>query len=147
MIFEYSVLCCLLIYSKQNLRLMKNLMPKLYKTMVFKVILEKGIEKISPFWTCLILRFEFYLQNSNIFLEFAFNFSKARRLSQKVKNSMALSDFLNGYTFVSLYSRYYLCSRYVRVAKKFVSCCCASEKLCCVNKKNICETQKNMLWQ
>ena len=32
----------------------------------------------------------------------AFDFSKARKLSQKVENSMALSDFLNGYASVSL---------------------------------------------
>ena len=36
---------------------------------------------------------------------------------------MALSDFLNGYTTVSLYSRYSLYSHYVHVAQKNVTCC------------------------
>ena len=36
---------------------------------------------------------------------------------------MALSDFLNDYTSVSLYSRYSLCSHSVRVAQKPVTCC------------------------
>ena len=42
-------------------------MQKVYKTMVFEIILQKGIEKISPFLTCPILRFNFHLQNGNIF--------------------------------------------------------------------------------
>ena len=33
----------------------------------------------------------------------AFDFSEARKSSQKVDNSMALSDFLNSHTFASLY--------------------------------------------
>ena len=147
MIFEYSILWCLLNYSKQSLWLIKNLMPKLYKTMVFKVILQKGIEKVSPFWTCLILHCEFYLQNSNIFLEFAFDFSKARRLSQKVKNSMALSDFLSGYIFVSLYSRYYLCSRYVRVAKNLFCVAVLTINCAVLTKKIFLRHKKNMLEQ
>ena len=48
---------------------MKNLMQKLYKTMVFEIILQKGIEKISPFLTCHILRFDFHLKNGNIFVK------------------------------------------------------------------------------
>ena len=39
--------------------------------MVFEIILRKGIEQISPFLTCLILRFEFHLQNGNIFAKTA----------------------------------------------------------------------------
>ena len=31
--------------------------------MIFEIILQKGIEKINPFKTCLILRFDFHLQN------------------------------------------------------------------------------------
>ena len=46
---------------------MKNLMQKVYKTMVFETILQKRIEKINPFLNCPILRFDFHLQNSNIF--------------------------------------------------------------------------------
>ena len=41
---------------------------------------------------------------------------------------MALSDFLNGYTSVSLYSRYSLSSHSVRVAHK--KCCVAQITLC-----------------
>ena len=37
--------------------------------MVFEIILQKGIEKISPFLTCPILRFDFHLQNGNIFVK------------------------------------------------------------------------------
>ena len=44
-------------------------MQKVYKTMVFEIILQKGIEKISPFSTCPILRFELHLQNGNIFVK------------------------------------------------------------------------------
>ena len=71
---------------------------------------------------------------------------------------MALSDFLNGYTSVSLYSRYSLCSHSVLVAQKTVTCCtenyvvtkgnishrsyaahqsyASHKKICCGNKKN-----------
>ena len=45
MIFEYSVYYCPLSYSKQNLRLMKNLKQKVYKTMVFEIILPKVLRK------------------------------------------------------------------------------------------------------
>ena len=44
-------------------------MQKVYKTMVFEIILQKGIEKISLFLTCPILCFDFHLQNSNIFVK------------------------------------------------------------------------------
>ena len=44
-------------------------MQKVYKTMAFEIILQKGIEKRSPFLTCLILRFDFHLQNGNIFVK------------------------------------------------------------------------------
>ena len=44
-------------------------MQKVYKTMVFVIILQKGIEKISPFLTCPILHFDFHLQNGNIFVK------------------------------------------------------------------------------
>ena len=37
--------------------------------MVFEILLQKGKEKISPFQTCLVLRFNFNLQNGNIFVE------------------------------------------------------------------------------
>ena len=48
---------------------MNNLMSKLYKAMVFEIILQKGIEKINFFLTCPILRFDFHLQNGNIFVK------------------------------------------------------------------------------
>ena len=35
--------------------------------MVFEIILQKKIEKISPFLTCPILRFDFHIKNGNIF--------------------------------------------------------------------------------
>ena len=67
---------------------------------------------------------------------------------------MALSDILNSYTSISLYSRYSLSSHSVRVAQKNVV---LHKKLCCVNKKNISHRnishqnyvshKKNMLWQ
>ena len=44
-------------------------MQKVYKTMVFEIILQKGIEKISPFLICPILRFDFHLQNANVFVK------------------------------------------------------------------------------
>ena len=44
-------------------------MQKVYKTMVFEIILQKGIEKINPFLNCPILRFDFHLQNSNTFVK------------------------------------------------------------------------------
>ena len=37
--------------------------------MIFEIILQKGVEKINPFKTCLILRFNFHLQNGNIFVK------------------------------------------------------------------------------
>ena len=46
---------------------MKHLMQKVYKTMIFEIILQKSIEKIGPVQTCPILRFDFHLQNGNIF--------------------------------------------------------------------------------
>ena len=51
-----------------------------------------------------------------------------------MENSMALSDFLNSDTSVSLYLRYSLSSPSVRVAQKNVV---LDKKLWCVNKKNI----------
>ena len=68
-IHVHSHLCCPFTYSKEILKLMKNLMQKAYKTMVFEIILQKGIEKISLFSTCPILCFDFHLQNGNIFVK------------------------------------------------------------------------------
>ena len=44
-------------------------MQNVYKTMIFEIILQEGMEKISPFLTCRILRFDFHLQNGNIFVK------------------------------------------------------------------------------
>ena len=44
-------------------------MQKVYKTMAFEIILQNGIEKISPFLTCPILRFDIHLQNGNIIVK------------------------------------------------------------------------------
>ena len=51
-----------------------------------------------------------------------------------MENSMALSDFLNSDTSVSLYLRYSLSSPSARVAQKNVV---LHKKLWCVNKENI----------
>ena len=55
-------------------------MQKVYKTMVFEIILQKGIEKISPFLTCPILRFDFHLQNGNIFVKTVSVISKYNKI-------------------------------------------------------------------
>ena len=57
-----------------------------------------------------------------------------------MENSMTLSDFLNGYTSVSLYSRYSLSSHSVRVAQKNVICC--TKNYVVSTKKNISHTKK-----
>ena len=44
-------------------------MQKVYKAMVFEIILQKDIDKISPFLTYPILRFNFHLQKGNIFVK------------------------------------------------------------------------------
>ena len=44
--------------------------------MVFEIILQKDIEKISPFLTCAILRFDLHLQNGNIFVKTVFAIRK-----------------------------------------------------------------------
>ena len=61
---------------------MRNLMQKVYKTMVFEIILQKGIEKISPFKTCPILRFDFHLQNGNIFVKTVCAIRKYNKIPQ-----------------------------------------------------------------
>ena len=68
---------------------------------------------------------------------------------------MALSDFLNGYTSVSLYSRYSLCSHSVLVAQKTVTCCTENYVVTKGNishrsyaaHQNYVSHKKNMLWQ
>ena len=82
---------------------------------------------------------------------------------------MALSDFLNGYTSVSLYSRCYLCSHSVHVAQKNITCwtkkcyvlhkkvLTLAQKTVASTKKifhlevqcapKLCESQKNMFLQ
>ena len=52
-----------------------------------------------------------------------------------MENSIALSDFLNGYTSVSLYSQHSLSSDSVRVAQKNVM----------LHKKMLCCTKKSLL--
>ena len=44
-------------------------MQKVYKTMVFEIILQKVIGEKSPFQTYPILRFELHLQNGNNFVK------------------------------------------------------------------------------
>ena len=56
-------------------------MQKVYKTMVFEIILQKGIEKINPFLNCPILRFDFHLQNRNIFAKTVCTVRKYNKVS------------------------------------------------------------------
>ena len=63
---------------------MKNLMPKLYKAMVFEIILQKRIEKITSFLTCPILRFDFHLQNGNIFVKTVCAIRKYNKISPEL---------------------------------------------------------------
>ena len=55
-------------------------MQKVYKTMVFEIILQKGTDNISPFLTCLTLRFDFHLQNSNIFVKTVCDIGKYNKI-------------------------------------------------------------------
>ena len=67
------------------------------------------------------------------YLVFTSDFSKARKSSPKLENSMVLSDFLNGYTSASLYSQYSSCSHSTNfflfferswvLHKKPITCC------------------------
>ena len=50
--------------------------------MVFEIILQKGIEKINPFLLdCPILRFDFHLQNRNIFAKTVCTVRKYNKVS------------------------------------------------------------------
>ena len=63
---------------------MKNLIQKVYKTVVFEIILQKGIEKVSPFLTCPILRFDFHLQNDNIFAKIVCAIRKYNKITPEL---------------------------------------------------------------
>ena len=63
---------------------MKNLIQKVYKTVVFEIILQKGIEKVSPFLTCPILRFDFHLQNDNIFAKIVCAIRKYKKITPEL---------------------------------------------------------------
>ena len=63
---------------KAKFKIDQKFNAKIYKTMVFKVILRKHIEKKKANLTCLILRFDFHLKNGNIFVK-----SVARAFSNK----------------------------------------------------------------
>ena len=76
---------------------------------------------------------EHYSLNIPQFSVFVFHFSKPTKSSHKVEKSMALSDILSGYTSVSLYSWYHLCSRSVHVEQKTVTC--AQENMSCQQNK------------
>ena len=52
---------------KRNLKIDEKFNAKVYKTMIFEIMLQKRTEKICHFLNCPILRFDFQLQNSNIF--------------------------------------------------------------------------------
>ena len=59
-------------------------MQKVCKTMVFETIPQKGIEKITPFLTCPILRFDFHLQNGNIFVRTVCAIRKYNKISPEL---------------------------------------------------------------
>ena len=61
---------------------MKNLIQKVYKTVVFEIILQNGIEKVSPFLTCPILRFDF--QNDNIFAKIVCAIRKYKKITPEL---------------------------------------------------------------
>ena len=52
--------------------------------MVFETIPQKGIEKITPFLTCPILRFDFHLQNGNIFVKTVCAVMKYNKIPQEL---------------------------------------------------------------
>ena len=54
-------------------------MQNVYKTLVFEITLQKGIEKISPF-----LRFDFHLQNGNIFVKTVCAIRKYDKIPQEL---------------------------------------------------------------
>ena len=59
-------------------------MQKVYKTMAFEVILQKGTEKRSSFLTCPIFRFDFHLQNGNIFVKTVCAIRKYSKIPQQL---------------------------------------------------------------
>lgn len=59
-------------------------MQKVYKTMKFEIILQNGIERISPFKTCLILRFDFHLPNNKIVVKTVCAIRKCHEIPPKV---------------------------------------------------------------
>ena len=59
-------------------------MQKVCKTMVFEIILQKGIGKKIPLQTCPILRFKFHLQNGNSFLTTVCAIRKYNKISPEL---------------------------------------------------------------
>ena len=73
---------------------------------------------------------------------FVFDFSKARKLSQKLENSMVVSDFLNGNTSVPLYPGYStFCLQFFYFLKEVT---CFTENVP-VAQKTMLIQQKNIL--
>ena len=52
--------------------------------MVFEMILQKGIEKISPFLNCPILCLDFHLQNSNFFVKTVCTITKYNKIAPEL---------------------------------------------------------------
>ena len=86
--------------------------------------------------------YHYSLSILKLLIGIAFDFSKARKLSQKVENSMALSDFVNVYTCFYLITIFFTLT--------LCTCCTKNyyvlyKKLCCVNKKNISHISENIM--
>ena len=85
---------------------------------------------------------------------FVFDFSEARKLNQKVENSMKFQIFLTA-THLFLFINNILHAHILSMLHKKLLC--VAQKTMCVNKKILhtevasqpksCESQKNMLWQ
>ena len=75
-------------------RLMKNLMPKLYKTVLFEIILQKSIGKISTFK---IFTFDFNLKNCIIFVKTVSTLENIIKFAQSFFKSSSHIQYLLKY--------------------------------------------------
>ena len=75
-------------------RLMKNLMPKLYKIVLFEIILQKSIGKISTFKT---FTFDFNLKNCIIFVKTVSTLENIIKFAQSFFKSSSHIQYLLKY--------------------------------------------------
>ena len=73
-----------------------------------------------------------FMQHQTFVLNIVQNFTRTAR-HKKVENSMALSNVLNGYTSVFLYSRY---------SSKLPFCTCCTKKCCVAQKTMLCQQKR-----